>query len=44
MDLGRGKRLTVEEALTQIPTPEGKRFVMLYEHGTLQVEMYATLP
>ncbi|MCH8031343.1 MAG: cupin domain-containing protein [Bacteroidetes bacterium] len=41
MDLGRGKRLTVEEALTRIPTPEGKRFVTLYEHGMLQVEMYA---
>ena len=41
MDLGKGKRLTVEDALARIPTPEGKRFVTLYEHATLQVEMYA---
>ena len=44
MDLGRGQRLTVKEALTRIPTPEGKRFVTLFEHGTLQVELYATPP
>ena len=43
MSLGRGNRLTVEDALKHIPTSEGKRFAPLFEHGTLQVEMYAPL-
>jgi len=42
--LGRRKRLTVEEAFACIPMSEGKRFVTFFEHGTLQVEMYAPLP
>lgn len=41
MNLGRGKRLKVQEALAQIPTPEGNRFATLYEHGSMRVEMYA---
>ncbi len=42
--LGRRKHLIVEEALACIPTPVGRRFVNLFEHGTLHVEMYAPLP
>jgi mannose-6-phosphate isomerase-like protein (cupin superfamily) len=34
-------RLTPAEALARLPGPGGKRFVKLYEHGTLQVEIYA---
>ena len=29
------------DALQQLPTPEGKRFVELFAHGTLTVELYA---
>lgn len=41
--LGRRKHLIVEEALACIPTPVGRRFVTLFEHGTLHVEMYEPL-
>jgi mannose-6-phosphate isomerase-like protein (cupin superfamily) len=34
-------RITLREALRKVPTPEGKRFATLFEHGTLQVEIYA---
>ena len=32
---------TVAESLKLLPTPEGKRFVELFQHGTLSVELYA---
>ena len=28
-------------ALSRVPTPEGKRFAVVLEHGTLSVEIYA---
>ncbi len=31
----------VAEALKRLPTPEGKRFIELFKHGTLAVELYA---
>lgn len=34
-------RVTVEEALSRVPTPEGKRFATVLEHGSLVVEIYA---
>lgn len=34
-------RLTVRDGLDRLPTPEGQRFVTLFEHGTLAVELYA---
>ena len=34
-------RLTPAEALAKLPGPEGKRFVTLFEHGSLLVEIYA---
>jgi mannose-6-phosphate isomerase-like protein (cupin superfamily) len=34
-------RLTIADALSHIPTAEGKRFATIFEHGTLQVEIYA---
>ena len=37
----RGQRLTVRDALAKLPGPNGARFVKLYEHGTLEVEIYA---
>jgi mannose-6-phosphate isomerase-like protein (cupin superfamily) len=41
MTLGRGRRLSLEDGLSRLPTPEGRRFVTLFEHGTLSVEVYA---
>jgi len=33
--------LKVAEALQHLPTAEGKRFIELFKHGTLSVELYA---
>jgi mannose-6-phosphate isomerase-like protein (cupin superfamily) len=33
--------VSLAEALSTIPTPEGKRFATIFEHGMLQVELYA---
>jgi mannose-6-phosphate isomerase-like protein (cupin superfamily) len=33
--------LTVADAIALIPTPDGKRFATIFEHGTLLVEIYA---
>ena len=33
--------LKVAEGLKHLPTPEGKRFIELFKHGTLSVELYA---
>ena len=33
--------LTVAEALARLPGPKGERFVELFGHGTLSVELYA---
>ncbi len=35
------RRVALAEALQKIPTPEGKRFANVFEHGTLQIEIYA---
>jgi mannose-6-phosphate isomerase-like protein (cupin superfamily) len=34
-------RITLQEAASLLPTPDGKRSVALFEHGTLQVKLYA---
>ena len=34
-------QLTVSDSLTRLPGPEGERFVELFKHGTLSVELYA---
>lgn len=34
-------RVTLDEAMALLPTPDGKRSVALFEHGTLQVKLYA---
>ncbi len=34
-------RLTVAEALSRLPGPAGERYVELFQHGTLSVELYA---
>jgi mannose-6-phosphate isomerase-like protein (cupin superfamily) len=33
--------LTLQEALSRLPGPDGQRFAELYKHGTLSVEIYA---
>ena len=33
--------MTVADALARLPNPEGKRFATIFEHGTLEVEIYA---
>jgi mannose-6-phosphate isomerase-like protein (cupin superfamily) len=35
------RRVTVAEALAHLPTPDGKRFATIMEHGSLLVEIYA---
>lgn len=33
--------LTVGQALARLPSPEGDRFIELFRHGSLAVELYA---
>jgi mannose-6-phosphate isomerase-like protein (cupin superfamily) len=33
--------IALTQAETRLPTPDGKRFVNLFNHGSLQVELYA---
>ncbi|HEV8176325.1 MAG TPA: cupin domain-containing protein [Gemmatimonadales bacterium] len=33
--------LTLSQALSRLPSPEGERFIELFKHGTLAVELYA---
>lgn len=35
------QRIALAEALTRLPNPQGKRFAHVFEHGSLQVEIYA---
>jgi mannose-6-phosphate isomerase-like protein (cupin superfamily) len=35
------RRVTIEEAIALVPTPDGKRFATVLEHGSLVVEIYA---
>ncbi len=35
------RQVTVAEAIARLPTPEGKSFVTVFEHGSLAIELYA---
>src|SRR5438093_1236845 len=35
------ERITLAEAEAMLPTPDGKRSTAVFEHGTLQVKLYA---
>lgn len=35
------ERLTIADAISKLPTPEGKRFATIFQHGSLLVEIYA---
>jgi mannose-6-phosphate isomerase-like protein (cupin superfamily) len=37
----RGAAIAFADALTRLPRADGKRFVELFEHGTLALELYA---
>lgn len=39
--LGRGHHLTLGDGLDGLPAPGGARFVRLFGHGSLEVEVYA---
>ena len=39
--MNAGAMIAWRDALARLPTPEGKRFVAMFEHGTLLVELYA---
>ena len=41
MNQEAGRRVTVEEALRRLPGPNGERWAVALEHGTLEVEIYA---
>ncbi len=34
-------QLTVRESFARLPGPQGERYVELFQHGTLSVELYA---
>ncbi len=38
---GEPQRITLAEAAAMLPTPDGKRSAAVFEHGTLQVKLYA---
>jgi mannose-6-phosphate isomerase-like protein (cupin superfamily) len=40
-DPAEDERITLEAAAALLPTPDGKRSVAVFEHGTLQVKLYA---
>jgi len=35
------ERITLAEAVALVPTPDGKRSAAVFEHGSLQVKVYA---
>jgi mannose-6-phosphate isomerase-like protein (cupin superfamily) len=35
------ERITLAEAAAMLPTPDGKRSAVVFEHGSLQVKLYA---
>lgn len=40
-NLNAGHRISLAEALPHVPTSDGQRFATLFEHGSLQIEIYA---
>jgi mannose-6-phosphate isomerase-like protein (cupin superfamily) len=40
-DPAERERITLAEAAAMLPAPDGKRSVAVFEHGTLQVKLYA---
>jgi mannose-6-phosphate isomerase-like protein (cupin superfamily) len=40
-DAAERMRITLAEAAAMVPAPDGKRSAAVFEHGTLQVKLYA---
>ena len=38
---GERRRITLDEAMAMVPMPDGRRSAPVFEHGTLQVKLYA---
>ena len=34
-------RITLQDAIKRVPTPDGRRWEALFQHGTLEIEIYA---
>lgn len=41
VETGERRRVTVAEAMEHLPGPDGERFALMLEHGTVEVEVYA---
>ena len=41
VDPAEQRHITLDEATPLLPAPDGKRSVALFEHGSLQVKLYA---
>ena len=41
MDFPHSRRVTLAEVMARIPGPEGRRWEVAFERGTLRVELYA---
>ena len=41
MQADERERITLAEAFAMLPTPDGKRSAAVFEHGSLQVKLYA---
>ncbi len=41
MQFSNARNIRFADAIRAVPTADGKRFAALFEHGTLQVEIYA---
>lgn len=37
----RGRRITVSEVMARIPGPEGRRWEVAFERGSVEIELYA---
>lgn len=35
------RRISLVDALARLPGPQGERFALVFEHGSLQIEIYA---
>lgn len=41
MEFGSARLIALNDARKAVPTADGKAFALLFEHGSLQVEIYA---
>jgi len=41
MEFSSARQISLDDARKTVPTADGKAFALLFEHGSLQVEVYA---